>query len=299
MGGDKIVTATFTEDDNTPPTDPVMGTQPQVVNADAFAVVLSVPSTDPNFSNYQVLGGQYTDWTNTSATGPFVFTLVQDAENTLSIRGRDTYGNVSNAVSVAITEDSVLPTAPVIQAASDVTDADSITVTVVTPSTDEHFSNYQLRGGQYAGWTDTPQTVSFDFTLAQDVANTLQARGKDAAGNTGPDASVVVVEDSYAPTEPVLAAQPQAVNADTFTVALTVPSTDPNFECYQLRGGQYTDWTDTVDTDNFAFTLTQNAENVLEVRGKDTLGHVGPAASVTITEDSEQPAAPEQPQHAG
>jgi hypothetical protein len=298
MGGDKTVTATFKEEDSTPPTDPVIGTPAQVVNAAAFAVVLAAPSTDANFSGYQVLGGQYADWTNTAETGPFLFTLVQDAENTLSIRGQDTYGNVSNAASVVITEDSVLPTEPVIEAASDVTDADSVTVTVVAPSTDAHFSNYQIRGGQYAGWTNTAETASFEFTLSQDVENTLQVRGMDAAGNAGPSAAVVVVEDSSAPTEPALAVASQAVNADDFTVGLTTPSADANFECYQLRGAQYGDWTDTVDTDNFVFNLAQNAENVLEVRGKDTLGHIGLAASVTITEDSIPPSAPGQPQHA-
>jgi len=298
MDADKTVIATFTEEDNTPPTDPVIGTPAQVVNAVAFAVVLAAPSTDANFSGYQVLGGQYSGWTNTAETGPFLFTLAQDAENTLSIRGQDTYGNVSNAASVVITEDSVVPTEPVIEPASDVTDADSVTVTVVTPSTDEHFSHYQLRGGQYAGWTNTAEAASFQFTLSQDVENTLQVRGMDAAGNAGSSAAVVVVEDSNAPTQPVPAVAAQAVNADTFTVGLTVPSTDPNFECYQLRGGQYSDWTDTVDTDNFVFNLAQNAENVLEVRGTDTLGHIGAASSVTITEDSVPPSAPGQPQHA-
>ena len=298
MGGDKTVTATFKEEDNTPPTDPVIGTPAQMVNAAAFAVVLSTPSTDANFSGYQVLGGQYADWTNTPETGPFLFTLAQDAENTLSIRGQDTYGNVSNAAAVVITEDSVLPTEPVIEVVSDVTDADSMTVTVVTPSMDDHFSNYQIRGGQYAGWTNTAETASFEFTLSQDVENTLQVRGMDAAGNASPSAAVLVVEDSSAPTQPALAVASQAVNADDFTVGLTTPSADANFECYQLQGGQYGDWTDTGDTDNFVFNLTQNAENVLEVRGKDTLGHIGLASSVTITEDSVPPTAPGQPQHA-
>jgi hypothetical protein len=76
------------------------------VNAVTFAVELGTPSMDANFSHYQVRGGQYANWTNTGETGPFTFTLVQDSANTLSIRGRDTSGNVSAVASVVITEDS-------------------------------------------------------------------------------------------------------------------------------------------------------------------------------------------------
>jgi len=286
--------------DTVPPTTPAISTPSQVVNADTVAVELSAPSTDENFSNYQVMGGQYTSWTNTSETGPFIFTLVQNATNTLSIRGRDTSGNVSSAASVLITEDSVLPTTPVLATSSQVVDSESITVALATPSTDDHFSTYQLRGGQYASWTDVPATDNFEFTLTQDAAHTLRVRGKDQAGNVGGAATIVVDEDSTLPTAPVIATQPQETNADSVTVTLASPSTDAHFACYQLRGGQYADWTDTTETDAFAFTLNQNAENVLQVRAKDSAGHVSAAASVTITQDSEAPLPPPgQAKHVG
>jgi hypothetical protein len=273
----------------------VISTPAQVVNADTFAVELSTPSTDDNFSNYQVLGGQYPVWTNTSETGPFLFNLVQNAANTLSIRGRDTSGNTSNAASVVITEDSVLPTTPVIATPDQVVDADSIVVTLASPSTDAHFSNYQLRGGQHSGWTDVAETDNFQFTLTQGAADTLRIRGKDEAGNVSVGASIIVTEDSTAPTAPVIATQAQTVNADSITLTLASPSTDANFAGYQLRGGQYADWTNTAETDNFLFNLVQNAANVLEIRGKDTVGHLGAADSVTITEDSQAPDPPAEP----
>jgi len=292
MTGNKTVTATFTQEDQTPPTEPLISTPAQVINADAFAVELSTPSTDENFSNYQVLGGQYSIWTNTSETGPFVFTLVQNAANTLSIRGRDTFGNTSNAASVVITEDSVLPTTPVIATSNQVVDADSIVLTLASPSTDLHFSNYQLRGGQYSGWTDVAETDNFQFTLTQGVDDTLRIRGEDQAGNVSAVASIIVTEDSTTPTAPVIATQAQTVNAASITVTLASPSTDDNLTGYQLRGGQYGDWTDTAETDNFAFNLVQNDDNVLEVRGIDNAGHVSPADSVAITEDSIAPTTP-------
>jgi len=290
--GDRTVTATFTEDDQTPPTDPVISTAAQVINADVFAVELSAPSTDSNFSNYQVLGGQYTEWTNTAETGPFVFTLVQNAANTLSVRGRDTFDNVSNPASVVVTEDSVLPTTPVIATADQVIDADSIVVTLASPSTDDHFSNYQLRGGQYNGWTDVAETDNFQFALTEGAGHTLRIRGRDEAGNVSAVASIIVTEDSTAPTAPVIATQAQTVNADSITVTLASPSADDNLAGYQLLGAQYSVWTDTAETDNFAFSLVQNAENVLQVRGRDTAGHVSAAGSVVITEDSVLPTTP-------
>jgi hypothetical protein len=269
-----------------------------VINADTFAVELSTPSTDDNFSNYQVLGGQYSTWTNTGETGPFVFTLVQNAANTLSIRGRDTSSNVSSAASVVITEDSVLPTTPVIAGGDQVVDADNIVLTLPSPSTDVHFSNYQLRGGQYSSWTDVAETDNFQFTLTEGAAHTLRIRGTDEADNVSAAASVIVTEDSTYPTAPTIAAQPQTVNADSMTVTLASPSTDANLAGYQLRGGQYNNWTNTALTDNFVFNLVQNADNVLEVRGVDGAGHVSAADSVTITEDSQAPAPPGQPLHA-
>jgi hypothetical protein len=284
--------------DTTPPTTPVISTPAQVINADTFAVELSTPSTDDNFSNYQVLGGQYSTWTNTGETGPFVFTLVQNAANTLSIRGRDTSSNVSSAASVVITEDSVLPTTPVIAGGDQVVDADNIVLTLPSPSTDVHFSNYQLRGGQYSSWTDVAETDNFQFTLTEGAAHTLRIRGTDEADNVSAAASVIVTEDSTYPTAPTIAAQPQTVNADSMTVTLASPSTDANLAGYQLRGGQYNNWTNTALTDNFVFNLVQNADNVLEVRGVDGAGHVSAADSVTITEDSQAPAPPGQPLHA-
>jgi hypothetical protein len=93
----------------------------------------------------------------------------------------------------------------------------------------------------------------------------------------------------------VIATQPQTVGADNVTVTLASQSIDTNLAGYQLRGGQYSDWTNTALTDNFVFNLVQNAENVLRVRGVDGAGHVSAADSVTITEDSVAPAAPGQP----
>jgi hypothetical protein len=193
----------------------------------------------------------------------------------------------------------VLPTAPTLATPSQVLDAETVIVTLATPSADEHFSNYQLRGGQYSNWTDVAETDNFRFSLAPDASHTLRIRAKDQAANVGAAATIVVEEDSTAPTAPVIATQPQELKADRITVTLAAPSTDAHFACYQLRGGQYAVWTDTAQTDAFVFTLIRNAENVLEVRGKDIAGHVSAAASVTITENSEPPSAPAQPAHAG
>ncbi len=189
-------------EDTTPPTTPVISTPQQVVNAVTFAVELGTPSMDVNFSHYQVRGGQYAAWTNTGDTGPFTFTLVQNAVNTLRVRGLDSSGNISAADSVDITEDSVLPTTPVIATPNQVTVADSIVVTLSTSSTDANFSNYQLRGGQYASWTDVAETDNFTFNLVENAENVLQVRGEDAASNASAAASVTIMQDSQPPIDP-------------------------------------------------------------------------------------------------
>lgn len=95
--------------DTTKPTTPAIFNQNQSTNRTIFTMSLSTPSTDANFKTYQLNGGQYADWTDTTETSAFSFTLTQQGSNTLSMRGTDLAGNTSNVATVTITLDTVGP----------------------------------------------------------------------------------------------------------------------------------------------------------------------------------------------
>jgi len=88
--------------DTLAPLSPVISGTYDVLNANRVALSLESGPTDTNFSNYQVLGGQYTDWTDTSQTSTFVFTVNPDSQNVLQIREKDLAGNVGPAGSLTV-----------------------------------------------------------------------------------------------------------------------------------------------------------------------------------------------------
>jgi hypothetical protein len=85
--------------DTLAPSSPVISEQYDVLDEDTVVLTLQSPPTDINFSNYQVLGGQYTAWTDVSETSTFTFTVDPDSQNVLQIREKDLAGNVGPAAS--------------------------------------------------------------------------------------------------------------------------------------------------------------------------------------------------------
>lgn len=138
------------------------------------------------------------------------------------------------------------------------------------------------------------QTISYNsttvFTLSAGEGNkTIYAKFIDDAGNETSPVSVSTILDTTPPTTPIIFNQNQTTNQTTFTMILSTPSTDTNFKTYQLKGGQYADWTDTSEITTFSFTLTQAGENILSIRGKDLAGNTSNPASVILTLDSNNP----------
>jgi hypothetical protein len=81
--------------DTVEPNAPVIGTRSQTVSSSAISISLSDPCIDNySFSHYQLKGGLYDDWTDTTRTDNFIFEL-QPGSNSLTIRGIDQAGNIS------------------------------------------------------------------------------------------------------------------------------------------------------------------------------------------------------------
>lgn len=128
------------------------------------------------------------------------------------------------------------------------------------------------------------------FTLSSgDGSKTVYVRYLDDAGNKVDFTLNPITLDTTLPTTPVIFNQNQTTNLATFAMTLSATAGDANFKTYQLKGGQYAAWTDTAEIGPFSFTLSQQGENTLSIRGKDQAGNSGSAASLIVTLDTAAP----------
>lgn len=88
--------------DTVPPLLPTLSTTYDVLDESTIVLSLRSGPTDANFSNYQLRGGQYIYWTDTSETTTFVFIVDPDSANVLSVREKDLAGNVGPAASLTV-----------------------------------------------------------------------------------------------------------------------------------------------------------------------------------------------------
>lgn len=142
----------------------------------------------------------------------------------------------------------------------------------------------------FAGVSPIPFASTLPWTLSAEEGNKIiYVKFLDDAGNETEPVSATVVLDTILPTAPEIFQRDQITAQSAFEITLSRPATDANFQTYELKGGQYADWTQTAETVTFAFVLGQQGANVLSIRGRDLAGNVGDAASVTVTLDSTNP----------
>ncbi|MBW1926989.1 MAG: hypothetical protein JRI35_07350, partial [Deltaproteobacteria bacterium] len=84
----------------------------QVVHAENFLIHVADFTITPEFSSFQVLGGQYSVWQDAPGTEAFNFPLIPNSENVLQLRIRYTDNQYGSSKSVTITEDSTPPASP-------------------------------------------------------------------------------------------------------------------------------------------------------------------------------------------
>jgi hypothetical protein len=228
---------------------------------------------------------------------PFVTFLLSagDEAKTVYVRFRDEAENTSAPVSDQITLDTEPPTPPILSTVDTVTQANTGSVTIGTPSTDNiGLKHYEIRGGSSSpDWTEVGTGLSHSVSLLSNEPNLIRVRGVDNAGNIGSEDQVTITQDGINPTAPVILTADQVVNAGIFTLDLLTASQDANFSHYELKGGvSYPDWTTSGATSAFPYSLGQDAANVLCLRGRDRAGRAGAEDCVTIIEDSAPPSAP-------
>ncbi len=117
----------------------------------------------------------------------------------------------------------------------------------------------------------------------------------DKAGNSNNNINLanITVDNTNPSTPTITTPTDQIINADYLIVYLSPNSTDDNWDTYQVYSTNSLTWTNTLDTNStgFNFTLTQDTNNTLYVRGKDLAGNLGANASTWVLEDSTPPEA--------
>jgi hypothetical protein len=140
------------------------------------------------------------------------------------------------------------------------------------------------------------------------------AEFRDFAWNTVENQSDTVLLDTTPPGSPVVSSASTVTSAASFSVALGVSSSDAAVTSatplqqfvYQLRGGQYREWTDcgttlprlaanqdsTCSGPPFAFQLQLNRDNRLSVRARDRAGNLSAEDTVSVRHDDTPPGVP-------
>jgi len=152
------------------------------------------------------------------------------------------------------------------------------------------FSYYRIYvsvdGGPYTldgiSWTESCSISGTNSHFYQIKVSAVNALG--AEGQASPESDPVVC-DTVAPTRPAVDSDYTRPDFDTVEVSLKKESVDENFDCYQVKGGQYSVWTDTDETDKFRFTVDPYQEETVYVRGIDLAGNTGSRTKLTILVD--------------
>ncbi|MBQ4479067.1 MAG: AIDA repeat-containing protein, partial [Victivallales bacterium] len=189
--------------------------------------------------------------------------VVLSENGTVSFRGTDVAGNVSEVTSYEVTNiDKVAPEAPTVSA--DVTDPTNGDVTVTaTFSGDSAVKEYSLDGQTWNAYTEP---------VALSENGTVQFRATDAAGNVSDVTSYEVTNiDKVAPDAPTFSL---AGDATTGEVVVTASWDANDAEClYSLDGQTWSTYTQPL-------RFTQNA--TVQFKAVDAAGNESASADATV-----------------
>ncbi|NOZ85769.1 MAG: hypothetical protein GXP49_05830 [Deltaproteobacteria bacterium] len=248
-------------------------------------------SNYPNFSSYTQTTnlGSYSNWQLTFG----------DGQKTVYVMFLDQAGNQSGIVSDTIVLDTQAPSITQLY-------LDGCNLYAGTEYCAESLLSLRIDStGCYEvclthdGNCDTepwePYSYYKSYSLpAVDNSYTVSAVCRDQAGNLSNTDSVSLVLDMTPPDAPQVITPSQKVNRASISVTRTnVPDVDTHFLRWECKGGSsYPSWTScsTLETNTiFSFNLTQDMDNVLQIRAVDNALNASDPGWVTIKEDSTAP----------
>jgi len=231
-----------------------------------------------------------TGWT---ASAPATYTFATEGAKTLYAWAKDAAGNVSAALSAAVTVTLPDTTAPTVTAFALPATATSLTVTITafTATDNKGVTGYLVTETASAplasatGWgTSAPAT----YTFVTEGAKTLYAWAKDAAGNVSSALSAAVTVTLPDTTAPTVTAFAIPATATSLTVTITT------FTALDNKGitGYLVTETATAPTAGVAgwtasapanYTFATEGAKTLYAWAKDAAGNVSSALSAAVT----------------
>ncbi len=219
---DDLVFAVIDGTDTTPPTASI--TAPAAgATLNGVATVTATATDDLGVAAVELHVDGAVVATDTAAPYSFAWDTqaVPDGAHTLTVRALDPSGNAGDSAPVSVTvanNDTTPPTTGITSPAAGAVVSGTITVTT-SSSDDVGVASVELLldGNVIATATSAPWSLTWDTRTAANKARTLQARARDAAGNTGLSAPIGVTVDNgigAAAFDPALQAPRCAVGYD-------------------------------------------------------------------------------------
>lgn len=301
--------------DATAPTPVIIAAAPIITNSRNATVTLAGPSTDTNFSAYEVLvtpgGAGFETIVPATAVPSFDLNLpfatlpvgpehLNKTTYIIRLRGVDAAGNIGPEATHQVIYDEWDPPAPVLASAPTTVNADTYSLlfdnTQNQAPSDATFAYYETAqifcngfqratceaAGTPALFTPSAQRDGLLFTLEQGgdtcsapCVNRLFVRAVDGAGNAGPATSVIIDEDSVAPSKPKMLPKSASTYGERAVMRLDGLSNDDTDVIYEIRGGQVANYTPyDVGLDGiFAIPLLRNETNEICLRARDEAGN--------------------------
>jgi len=148
----------------------------------------------------------------------------------------------------------------------------------------DHYKIYvSEEDGPYA-FVTTVATTSYDLAAENDKSYSIKVSAVNPDGVEGPksEGSNPVICDIVPPTDPTISPNYQILDQNTAKISIAVPSSDNHLDGYQVNGGAYSQWTDTVEVTEFTFGLLLGQHNTLRIRAIDLAGHVSSNDAITV-----------------
>jgi hypothetical protein len=214
------------------------------------------------------------------ATTRVVTLLPGDGLKTMSVRFKDSAGNLSLAISdsITLTSGTIL-----INGGASITKSTSgvLTISAVAGTTQMQFSK---NGGSWYPWEPYASTRNFTLTSVPgeaDGVKTIQVRFRNGAGAISSPISASIMLDTTKPTGTIQFTGPDPISSATGTLALTVSDTNSVTEMQLAKNGSaFFPWEPFAATRNVALAL---GLNTLTVRFRDAAGNISDSYAATKT----------------
>ena len=153
----------------------------------------------------------------------------------------------------------------------------------------DHYRVYVSEDGGPFVFATTVTTNAYTITGVNDKTYGVKVSAVSAHGTEGPqsDASNPVICDTVVPTAPSISSSYQIVQNNTAVLSLSLGSSDNHLDCYQVYGGDYSQWTDTIEVSSFTFGLVNGQHNTLRIRAKDLAGNLSANDTLSVNREPE------------